>query len=102
MSALSSKIATEETDHWLAILDAADIWCAPVLTLPELVEHEGFSAIDMVQETERKGRDGSKITIPTTRSPIRIDGKTIKHSKGAPHVGEDTEKISKEFGIKRE
>ncbi|QLL25231.1 CoA transferase [Actinobacteria bacterium IMCC26103] len=99
MKALSTKVATQETDHWLAILDAADIWCAPVLTLPELVEHEGFSAIDMVQKTERTGKDGSKVTIPTTRSPMRIDGKTVKHSKGAPHVGEDTEKIRKEFGI---
>ncbi|MFM8621754.1 MAG: CaiB/BaiF CoA transferase family protein [Candidatus Nanopelagicaceae bacterium] len=99
MMALSSQIATEETDHWLAILDAADIWCAPVLTLPELVAHEGFNAIDMVQKTERQGKDGSQITIPTTRSPMRIDGRTVKHSKGAPHVGEDTEKIRKEFGI---
>ncbi|MEY3894351.1 MAG: hypothetical protein RIR78_1129, partial [Actinomycetota bacterium] len=72
MKALSTKIATQETDHWLEILDAADIW------------------IDMVQKTERTGKDGSQITIPTTRSPMRIDGKTVKHSKGAPHVGEDT------------
>ena len=99
MKALSAKLSTNSTDHWLSILDAADIWCAPVLTLPELVAHEGFAAIDMTQETERTGKDGSKIKIPTTRSPMRIDGKTVKHSKGAPHVGEDTEKIRKEFGI---
>jgi hypothetical protein len=30
---------------------------------------------------------------------MRIDGKTVKHTKGAPHVGEDTEKIREEFGI---
>jgi crotonobetainyl-CoA:carnitine CoA-transferase CaiB-like acyl-CoA transferase len=53
----------------------------------------------MTQKTSRTGRDGSEVSIPTTRSPVRIDGKTIKHSKGAPHVGEDTEKIRKEFGI---
>jgi crotonobetainyl-CoA:carnitine CoA-transferase CaiB-like acyl-CoA transferase len=99
MKKLSAKLETNSTEHWLAILDAADIWCAPVLTLPELVAHEGFAAIDMTQKTSRTGRDGSEISIPTTRSPVRIDGKTIKHSKGAPHVGEDTEKIRKEFGI---
>ncbi len=99
MKALSTQLATNTTEHWLAILDAADIWCAPVLTLPELVSHEGFAAIDMVQETVRTGSDGSTISIPTTRSPVRIDGKTIKHRKGAPHVGEDTEKIRAEFGI---
>jgi crotonobetainyl-CoA:carnitine CoA-transferase CaiB-like acyl-CoA transferase len=99
MKALSARLATNTTDHWLSILDAADIWCAPVLTLPELVSHDGFKAIDMVQETTRTGNDGSTVSIPTTRSPVRIDGKTIKHRKGAPHVGEDTEKIRKEFGI---
>lgn len=99
MKALSAQLSTNSTDHWLSILDAADIWCAPVLTLPELVAHEGFAAIDMVQETTRTGNDGSTVTIPTTRSPVRIDGKTIKHRKGAPHVGEDTEKIRAEFGI---
>jgi crotonobetainyl-CoA:carnitine CoA-transferase CaiB-like acyl-CoA transferase len=30
---------------------------------------------------------------------MRIDGRPIKHVKGAPHVGEDTEAIRKEFGI---
>ena len=99
MKKLSAMLATNSTDHWLAILDKADIWCAPVLTLPELVSHEGFAAIDMTQKTSRTGRDGSQVSIPTTRSPVRIDGKTIKHRKGAPHVGEDTEKIRKEFGI---
>ncbi len=99
MKALSTQLSTNTTDHWLSILDAADIWCAPVLTLPELVAHEGFAAIDMVQETVRTGSDGSTVAIPTTRSPVRIDGKTIKHRKGAPHVGEDTEKIRAEFGI---
>ena len=94
---LSNLLATESTDHWLAILDKADIWCAPVLTLPELIESEGFNQLDMTQETVRRGKSGEEIAIPTTRSPMKIDGKTIKHRKGAPHVGEDTEKIRKEF-----
>lgn len=99
MQALSAQIATQATEHWLAILDTADIWCAPVLTLPELVGHGGFAAIDMTQVTQRTGRDGSSIAVRTTRSPLRIDGKTIKHGKGAPHAGEDTETIRKEFGV---
>lgn len=99
MKTLSAALVTNTTEYWLKILDGADIWCAPVLTLPELISHEGFKAIDMVQETTRKGRDGLEVKIPTTRSPLRIDGKTIKNSSGAPHVGQDTEKIRREFGI---
>jgi len=94
---LSDLLSTQSTDYWLAILDKADIWCAPVLTLPELIESEGFKELDMTQETVRRGKSGAEVRIPTTRSPMKIDGKTIKHRKGAPHVGEDTEKIRKEF-----
>jgi len=100
MKALSAKLKSNNTEHWLGILDAADIWCAPVLTLPELIAHEGFKELDMVQKTTRPSNDRSEtIEVMTTRSPMRIDGRTIKHSKGAPHVGEDTDRIRKEFGI---
>jgi crotonobetainyl-CoA:carnitine CoA-transferase CaiB-like acyl-CoA transferase len=99
MEKLSSKLLEESTEHWLKVLDSADIWCAPVLTLPELIAHEGFASIDMTQRTSRTGRDGGEISISTTRSPLRIDGKVIKNPKGAPHVGEDTDKIRKDFGI---
>ena len=100
MKALSAKLKSNNTEHWLAILDAADIWCAPVLTLPELIAHEGFKQLDMVQKTTRPSLDKSEtVEVMTTRSPMRIDGRTIKHSKGAPHVGEDTDRIRKEFGI---
>ena len=100
MKALSSKLKARRVAEWLEILDAADIWCAPVLTLPELVAHEGFNALDMVQETLRLGNDGvSQIKVKTTRSPMRIDGKAIKSAKGAPHVGEDTASIRAEFNL---
>ena len=97
---LSTQLSTQTTEHWLSILDAADIWCAPVLTLPELIAHDGFKELDMTQTVTRTSIDGGKeIDIKTTRSPIRIDGHPVKSSKGAPHVGEDTEKIRREFGI---
>ena len=57
---LSDLLSTQSTDHWLAILDKADIWCAPVLTLPELIESEGFKELDMTQETVRRGKSGTK------------------------------------------
>jgi crotonobetainyl-CoA:carnitine CoA-transferase CaiB-like acyl-CoA transferase len=100
MKALSAMLIMRKVEEWLEVLDAADIWCAPVLTLPDLVAHEGFKALDMTQETTRISNDGKReVRIPTTRSPMRIDGKTIKSDKGAPHVGEDTESIRLEFGL---
>lgn len=102
-NALSGRLKTESTKTWLKILDAADIWCAPVLSLPELINHEGFKVLDMTQTTKRMSADGmSEIEILTTRSPMRIDGRPVKHAKGAPHVGEDTETIRTEFNIRNE
>jgi CoA:oxalate CoA-transferase len=96
--ALADFLATGTTDHWLEILDAADVWCAPVLTLPDLVAHEGFRALDMAQQTERPDLKGGKpVTIQTLRTPVRFDGRPIKHSRGAPRLGEHTATIRAEF-----
>lgn len=98
MAILTENLAVNTTEHWLKILDSADVWCAPVLTLPELIGHEGFRELDMLQETARPSKDGnSEILIPTTRSPLRLDGRTLKSSKGAPHVGEDNDLIRAEL-----
>ena len=94
---LAEHLHTGTTEHWLAILDAADVWCAPVLTLPELVGHEGFAAIDMSQEVTRTGLDGAPVTIRTTRSPLRFDGRPSKVAVGAPRIGEHTEALRREF-----
>jgi len=98
MRALAAQLKTRTTEAWLSVLDAADIWCAPVLSLPELIEHEGFAELNMVQKTNRNSIDGnSTIEITTTRSPMRIDGRTVTSTRGAPHVGEHTEEIRQEL-----
>jgi len=98
--ALAVHLATRSTEHWLAILDAADVWCAPVMTLPELVDHEGFLALDMTQRVTRVAADGGEpVEIQTVRAPVRFDGHPLKNGRGAPHLGQHTEAIRAEFGI---
>lgn len=80
---LSERLSTRTRDEWLAVLDAEDVWCAPVLTLDELVAHDGFRAIAMTQELHRDG-----LELTTTRSPIRIDGERLTNSRPAPRLGE--------------
>jgi len=95
---LAAHFALEKTDHWLGILDPADVWCAPVLTLEQLVAHEGFAAIAMTQQVERTPLDGDEpVTLTTTRSPLRIDGKPLVGSRAAPRLGEHTEAVRAEF-----
>ena len=94
---LAEHLVTNTTEHWLEILDAADFWCAPVLTLPELIAHEGFAAISMAQDFTRTSASGEKVKLKTTRGPIRFDGQPLRSAKGAPRVGEHTEAIDREL-----
>jgi len=88
-------IKKESTEHWLSILEPADIWCAEVLDWEKMVKHEGFKILDMVQRIKRD--DG--LDIETLRCPIKIDGKIFKSDRAAPIIGNDNDNIKKEFGI---
>jgi crotonobetainyl-CoA:carnitine CoA-transferase CaiB-like acyl-CoA transferase len=97
---LANKFAEQSTDHWLAILDAADVWCAPVLTLEQLVDHDGFHAMRMIQQVVRAAENtgsGDELTLSTTRSPIRIDGQILTSTKAAPKLGQHNDTIALEF-----
>ena len=88
-------IEKQTTEHWLSILEPADIWCAKVLDWETMVKHEGFKILDMVQRIKRD--DG--LDIETLRCPIKIDGEIFKSNKAAPKIGNDNNSIMKEFGI---
>ena len=75
-------IQKETTEHWLNILEPADIWCAKVLDWETMVKHEGFKILDMVQRIQRD--DG--LDIETLRCPVKIDGEIFKSNKAAPKI----------------
>jgi len=98
---LADHLRGQPTAYWLAILQPADVWCAPVLTLPELVAHEGFRALGMDQEVHRPAADGSgEARLRTTRSPLRVDRAILRHDRGAPRLGEHTAAIDRELGLR--
>jgi CoA:oxalate CoA-transferase len=94
-SIIAGLVATQPTSHWLEILEPADIWCAKVLDWPELLTSEGFKALDMLQTVTRD----DNVSILTTRSPLRVDGQRATTSRAAPLIGEQSDKIRKEFGL---
>lgn len=96
-SLLADRLRTNTTEHWLSVLDAADVWCAPLHTVDELVEHDGFRAADMVQTLAREERDGSRTEVTTTRLPMRIDGQQLWGRRAAPLLGADTEQVYDEL-----
>jgi CoA:oxalate CoA-transferase len=90
---LASHLQTNTTEHWLQILQAADIWCAEVMNWDTLMQHDGFKVLDMIQEVQMS--DGFKYR--TTRSPIRMDGALFTSTKGSPKLGHDNDKIITEL-----
>lgn len=99
---IADRLSARPTQDWLDVLDAADVWCAPVLTLEQLTEHEGFAAIDMVQQVTRDGehtRSGAELTMSTTRSPIRVDGRTLTSTVPSPKLGQHNDALNREFDL---
>ena len=92
---LADHLLMKSAAHWLLILEPADIWCAEVLNMQELMQHEGFKVLDMVQEVSRPGCPAMR----TLRCPIRIDGNVLKSDRGAPRLGADTDAIRVEFAL---
>jgi CoA:oxalate CoA-transferase len=92
---LADHLKTQSTSHWLSILEPADVWCSDVFNWDKLFAHKAFQMLDMIQEVNR----GNGLKMRTTRCPIRIDGRILKSSRGAPHLGENTNQISGEFHL---
>lgn len=92
---IAARLAAEKTDHWLSILDPADVWCAKVLQWPELLANDGFKALDMLQTVTRE----DNVRIGTTRVPLRFDGARASTDRAAPRIGDHTEAIRAEFGL---
>jgi CoA:oxalate CoA-transferase len=92
---LVRHLVSQSTDYWLERLVAADYWCANVQTWAQLLEHEGFLKLDMLQEVARTETP----SIRTTRCPIRVNGERLKSSKPSPRVGENTQTIQIEFNL---
>jgi CoA:oxalate CoA-transferase len=90
---LATHLQTQDTQFWLNILEPADIWCAKVLNYKQLFAEEGFQVLDFVQRVEML----DSYSYKTTRCPIKIDGEYFTSSKGSPKLGQDNERIIKEF-----
>ena len=88
-------LITQSTQHWLDILQPADIWCAEVLEWDKMMQNDGFKVLDMLQRIKRF--DG--LDIQTLRCPIRINDQIYKSDRAAPVVGQHTKQISEEFSL---
>jgi CoA:oxalate CoA-transferase len=90
---LATHLLTNNVDYWLAILEKAGVWCADVMDYDKLVNEEGYRVLEM----EMNVKTANGLTVKTTRCPLRVDGKLLISSIGAPLLGENNEAIEAEF-----
>jgi CoA:oxalate CoA-transferase len=92
---IAAELSQRSTRYWLDLLQPSDVWCAEVLDWPALLQSEGFGLLDMLQTVER----GDGTPVHALRSPVRINGQRSLSSRGAPTVGEHTERLRTEFSL---
>jgi CoA:oxalate CoA-transferase len=83
---LADYLKTQTTEHWLSILEPADVWCADVYTWEKLMDTEAFASLNMTQEVKRD----NGTCVKTTCCPILIDGERYTGGPAAPTVGQNT------------
>lgn len=90
---LAAHLKTRGTAEWLAILEAADYWCADIFGYKQLMAHDGFAALGMDQVVRRP--NGAQLR--TLRCPIRIDGERLYSDVMAPALGNATASVEREL-----
>jgi CoA:oxalate CoA-transferase len=85
LALIAQRLIAAPTRHWLDTLEPAGVWCAEVLDWPQLLGHEGFTALNLTQPVTRT--EGPSMI--TTRCPIRIDGELLQSPLGAPRLGQN-------------
>lgn len=99
-SILVHHLRQNTTAYWLSILEPADVWCSDVLTWDRLFAHEAFQTLGMVQTVTRPATATEpELSMRTTRCPIRIDGEVLVCERPAPHIGEHTAELQREFQL---
>lgn len=88
-SALAAHLRKQDTQHWLSLLQPADIWCSEVLNWPELRATEAYRRLDLEQTIIRNGH----LRLSAIRAPLRIDGATLTSDRAAPELGQHTVKV---------
>ncbi|MCT9070464.1 CaiB/BaiF CoA transferase family protein [Cupriavidus gilardii] len=94
VDALSRAFGTRPTDTWLALLQQADILCAPVATYDDVMAHPQLAANGMLQTVPHPTLGG--IRMPGF--PINSARENARPARPAPACGEHTEAVLGQLG----
>ena len=87
-------IATRTTKEWLKTLDAHGVPCAPVLTRPQILEHEQVVENKVISEYDHPGMG----RVRQARPAAQFEKTPVNTQQIAPQLGEHSEAILRELG----
>ena len=91
---IDERLKQRETGYWLPRLEAADIFCAPVLDHEQLTSGEQANANGYILEIEHP-RQGAVRVIPL---PLSFSESPVDSSRPEPLLGEHSEVVLRERG----
>ncbi len=90
---LTTLLAGKSTSEWLALCAGAEVPCAPVRALDEVLATPQVAARGMVAKlTDAAGR-----VVPVVASPIHADGNVVYSKKAPPELGEHTTEVLEQW-----
>jgi crotonobetainyl-CoA:carnitine CoA-transferase CaiB-like acyl-CoA transferase len=92
IGALEAIFAEHDREHWLAVLEEADVPASPVLELDQVVVSEPVEAAGSIRTTSGDGREAKVV-----RSPIAVSEWGEAGERIAPDIGRDTEAVLSEL-----
>lgn len=84
---LSEVIGRKTMAEWDDILQKAGVPCAPIHSIPEVMEHEQVKAMEMFLDQDRED-------LRLVRLPLSIDGQVCQVAEEAPALGQHQDEVT--------
>ncbi len=95
LALMQSALATRTSAEWLAILDEAEVPCAPINSRQDLLSDPQIAANGLIVESDQPGVG----RIRQTRPAARFDKSPAELRRPAPALGQHTDELLGELGI---
>ena len=92
---IAARLLARRADEWETDLGALDIWCARVLTWPEMIAGPAFRALDLV--SSQSATEHSSLHF--LRAPFSLDGRRQQVCRAGPSLDANGAAIRSEFGV---